>query len=249
MNILLAEDEKDLSRALVAVLEHNGYTVTPVYDGEAAVEAAKEDAFDCMVFDIMMPKMDGITALGIIRNSGDMTPVLLLTAKSEMNDKVSGLDAGADDYLTKPFVMVELLARIRSLTRRSNAYTPKKLTFGSVTLDISGQELVSENSVRLAGMEASLMEFLMLNPNKSFTTEEIYSHVWKIKTDKKESVYQAPNTDGSTGNSTDNSTDISNSTDVVWIYISYLRNKLKSIAADVEIRGQKGGSFILDLIQ
>ncbi len=219
MNILLAEDEKDLSRALVAVLEHKGYKVTPVYDGEAAVEEAKSGAFDCMVLDIMMPKMDGITALTIMRESGDTTPVLMLTAKSEMNDKVAGLDAGADDYLTKPFVMVELLARIRSLTRRSGEYTPKKLSFGSVTLDISGQELISENSVRLAGMEANLMEFLMMNPNKSFTTEEIFSHVWK---------------------------DAEEGPDVVWIYISYLRNKLRSIVADVEINGEKGGSFILE---
>lgn len=219
MNILLAEDEKDLSRALVAVLEHNGYKVTAVYDGEAAVEEAKSGAFDCMVLDIMMPKMDGITALTIMRESGDTTPVLMLTAKSEMNDKVAGLDAGADDYLTKPFVMVELLARIRSLTRRSGEYTPKKLSFGSVTLDISGQELISENSVRLAGMEANLMEFLMMNPNKSFTTEEIFSHVWK---------------------------DAEEGPDVVWIYISYLRNKLRSIVADVEINGDKGGSFILE---
>ncbi|MCR5226410.1 MAG: response regulator transcription factor [Eubacterium sp.] len=219
MNILLAEDEKDLSRALVAVLEHKGYKVTPVYDGEAAVEEAKSGAFDCMVLDIMMPKMDGITALTIMRESGDTTPVLMLTAKSEMNDKVAGLDAGADDYLTKPFVMVELLARIRSLTRRSGEYTPKKLSFGSVTLDISGQELISENSVRLAGMEANLMEFLMMNPNKTFTTEEIFSHVWK---------------------------DAEEGPDVVWIYISYLRNKLRSIVADVEINGEKGGSFILE---
>lgn len=218
MNILLAEDEKDLSRALTAVLQHNGYKVTAVYDGEAAVEEAKTSAFDCMIFDIMMPKMDGITALGIIRDSGDMTPVLLLTAKSEMDDKVAGLDAGADDYLTKPFAMVELLARIRSLTRRKNDYTPKKLTFGTVTLDINGQELVSENSVRLAGMESSLMEFFMLNPNKSFTTEEIYSHVWK---------------------------DQDAGPDIVWVYISYLRNKLMSIAGDVEIVGEQGGEFSL----
>ena len=218
MNILLAEDEKDLSRALTAVLQHNGYNVTAVYDGEAAVEEAKTSAFDCMIFDIMMPKMDGITALGIIRDSGDMTPVLLLTAKSEMDDKVAGLDAGADDYLTKPFAMVELLARIRSLTRRKNDYTPKKLTFGTVTLDINGQELVSENSVRLAGMESSLMEFFMLNPNKSFTTEEIYSHVWK---------------------------DQDAGPDIVWVYISYLRNKLMSIAGDVEIVGEQGGEFSL----
>ena len=218
MNILLAEDEKDLSRALSAVLTHNGYEVTAVYDGEMAVEAAKSGAFDCMIFDIMMPKMDGITALGIIRDSGDVTPVLLLTAKAEMDDKVTGLDAGADDYLTKPFVMAELLARIRSLTRRGGEYKPKKITFGTVTLDISGQELISENSVRLAGMEASLMEFFMMNPEKSFTTEEIFSRVWK---------------------------DEQADPGVVWIYISYLRNKLRSISANIRIDGEEGGEFVL----
>ena len=218
MNILLAEDEKDLSRALVAVLEHNGYTVTAVYDGEAAVEEAKEKAFSCMIFDIMMPKLDGVSALKIIRESGDRTPTIFLTAKSEMDDKVTGLDAGADDYLTKPFAMVELLARIRSLTRRSGEYSPRKLSFGSVTLNVSELELVSENSVRLAGMEASLMEFFMMNPDKSFTTEEIYSHVWK---------------DEETG------------PEIVWLYISYLRNKLRSISGDVIIEGEQGGDFKL----
>lgn len=218
MNILLAEDERDLSRALVAVLEHNGYSVTAVYDGEAAVDEAKKKAFDCMVFDIMMPKMNGIDALKIIRESGDMTPALFLTAKAELDDKVTGLDAGADDYLTKPFAMVELLARIRSLTRRSGEYSPKKLSFGSVTLDITGQELISENSVRLAGMEASLMEFFMMNPDKDFTTSEIYSHVWN---------------EDEAGE------------DVVWVYISYLRNKLRSISGDIVIEGEQGGSFSL----
>ena len=218
MNILLAEDERDLSRALVAVLEHNGYSVTAVYDGKAAVDEAKKKAFDCMVFDIMMPKMNGIDALKIIRESGDMTPALFLTAKAELDDKVTGLDAGADDYLTKPFAMVELLARIRSLTRRSGEYSPKKLSFGSVTLDITGQELISENSVRLAGMEASLMEFFMMNPDKDFTTSEIYSHVWN---------------EDEAGE------------DVVWVYISYLRNKLRSISGDIVIEGEQGGSFCL----
>ena len=220
MRLLLAEDEKELSNALVAVLKHSNYSVDAVYDGADALSYGLCENYDGIILDIMMPKMDGITALTILRESGDTTPVLLLTAKSEMNDKVTGLDAGADDYLTKPFVMVELLARIRSLTRRRGEYAPKKLTFGSVTLDVSGQELVSENSVRLAGMEASLMEFLMMNPNKSFTTEEIYSHVWK---------------------------ESGEGLDVVWIYISYLRNKLRSIVADVEITGEKGGSFTLEL--
>lgn len=222
MDILLAEDEKDLSRALVAVLEHNGYKVNAVYDGEQAVDAAKTGAYDCMIFDIMMPKMDGITALGIIRDSGDTTPVIMLTAKAEMDDKVTGLDAGADDYLTKPFVMAELMARIRSLTRRRGDYNPKLLKYGSVTFDVSGLELVSENSVRLAGMEAALMEFFMMNPGKSFTTEEIYSHVWKNE---------------------------EAGTDIVWIYISYLRNKLRSIAADIELVGEKDGEFMLTMTE
>ncbi|MBE5872671.1 MAG: response regulator transcription factor [Lachnospiraceae bacterium] len=218
MKILLAEDEKDLARALTAVLEHNQYEVTAVCDGLEAVEAAKSTAYDCMIFDIMMPKMDGITALQQIREAGDVTPALFLTAKAEMDDKVIGLDAGADDYLTKPFAMVELLARIRSLTRRKGEYTPKKLSFGSVTLDVTGQELVSENSVRLAGMESNLMEFFMRNPNKSFTMEEIHAHVWK---DSAETV------------------------DVVWVYISYLRNKLKSIAGNICIEGKPDGTFKL----
>ena len=162
--------------------------------------------------------VDGITALELIRKAGDVTPALFLTAKAEMDDKVTGLDAGADDYLTKPFAMVELLARIRSLTRRKGEYTPKKLSLGSVTLDVTGQELVSENSVRLGGMESNLMEFFMRNPNKSFTMEEIYSHVWK---------------------------DTDEDVDVVWVYISYLRNKLKSIAGDIRIEGEQGGTFML----
>lgn len=218
MRILLAEDEKDLSRALVAVLSHEKYEVTAVYDGVAAVEAATEGAFDCMIFDIMMPRLDGIQALTQIRAAGNNTPALFLTAKAETDDKVIGLDAGADDYLTKPFQMRELLARVRSLTRRNAGFTPQTLSFGSVTLDVSGQELISENSVRLAGMESTLMEFFMLNPNKSLTTEEIYNHVWK---------------------------DTDQTTDVVWLYVSYLRNKLKSISADIFIEGEKDGSFTL----
>ncbi len=220
MNILLAEDEKDLSRALVAVLEHNGYEVTAVYDGEAAVQEAKEKAFSCMIFDIMMPKLDGVSALKQLRQSGDRTPALFLTAKAEMDDKVTGLDAGADDYLTKPFAMVELLARLRSLTRRSGEYTPKKLKFGTVTLDVSELELVSENSVRLAGMEANLMEFFMMNPEKSLSTEEIYSHVWKNEEAGPE---------------------------IVWLYVSYLRNKLRSISGDVFIEGEQGGDYKLTM--
>lgn len=125
MKILLAEDEKDMSAALVAILTHSGYEVDPVYDGEAAVQMAQRHSYDCMVFDIMMPKLDGVQALQQIRDGGDVTPVIMLTAKSEVADRINGLDAGADDYLTKPFAMAELLARLRAMTRRSTAFTPQ----------------------------------------------------------------------------------------------------------------------------
>ncbi len=221
MKLLLAEDESELARALIAVLSHSGYEVDAVENGEDAVAKAKEDVYDCMIFDIMMPKMDGITALKEIRNSGNVSPVIFLTAKSEIDDRISGLDAGADDYLTKPFAMGELLARIRSMTRRAGSYTPTKLVFGKVSLNIEEQELSYQNSIRLSGREAKLMEFLMLNPEKELSTLEIYHHVWDDDRDK----------------------DIG----VVWVYISFLKNKLRSIGADIDIEGEEGKSFQLKI--
>ena len=219
MRVLLAEDEKALSRAVATVLEvKGGYDVDAVYDGEAAVEAARQHAYDVCVFDIMMPKMDGITALEILRREGNTTPVLMLTAKAELDDRVRGLDAGADDYLSKPFQMAELLARLRSLTRRAGTYTPKSIQAGNVTLDVEQQELRSETSIRLAKKEARLMEFLMANQDKDLTVDEILGHVW-----------------------VDEEADLT----VVWVYISYLKNKLEAIAADMTVRGGKEGPFRL----
>ena len=219
MRVLLAEDEKALSRAVATVLEvKGGYDVDAVYDGEAAVEAARQHAYDVCVFDIMMPKMDGITALEILRREGNTTPVLMLTAKAELDDRVRGLDAGADDYLSKPFQMAELLARLRSLTRRAGTYTPKSIQAGNVTLDVEQQELRSETSIRLAKKEARLMEFLMANQDKDLTVDEIRGHVW-----------------------VDEEADLT----VVWVYISYLKNKLEAIAADMTVRGGKEGPFRL----
>ena len=222
MRILLAEDEKDLSRALTAILQHSKYAVDAVYNGRQAVEMSRNNAYDAMIFDIMMPEMDGIEALRQIRSESNYTPVLLLTAKSEIEDRISGLDAGADDYLTKPFAMDELLARIRSMTRRNTSYTPKKLSMGSVVLDTEEQEISRENSIRLAGKETKLMEYLMLNPEKELSTQDIFSHVW--------------------GNE-------SSDTKVVWVYISFLRNKLQSINADIEITGIENGSYVLQPIE
>ncbi|MCR5586679.1 MAG: response regulator transcription factor, partial [Lachnospiraceae bacterium] len=171
MRLLLAEDEKELSRALVAVLNHEGYDVDPVYDGEEAVEKGRNGIYDCMILDIMMPKKDGVSALKEMRAAGNVTPALFLTAKSEVDDRVVGLDAGADDYIAKPFAMKELVARIRSLTRRAGSYTPKEIKFGSVTLDTEEQAIYSENSIRLAKKESRLMELFMLNADKELSTE------------------------------------------------------------------------------
>ena len=220
MKLLLAEDEEDLSRALVAVLTHSGYETDAVFDGEAALQKALQNSYDCMIFDIMMPKMDGIEALKQLRSHGNVTPVIMLTAKSEIDDRITGLDAGADDYLTKPFAMGELLARIRSQTRRSDSYTPRQLNVGSVTLNTAEQELSSRNSIRLASKEAKMMEFFMLNPEKDLTTQELLEHVWKDTPDAEP--------------------------ELVWMYISYLRNKLDAIEADLRITGNRGGSYRLE---
>ena len=221
MKILLAEDEKQLSNALVAVLKHDGFEVDPVYDGEEAVNKTNLSVYDIYIFDIMMPKKDGITALKEIRAKGDITPALFLTAKSELDDRITGLDAGADDYLTKPFAMKELLARIHSITRRINSYNQTEIHFGSVTLNTEEQELKSQNSVRLAKKEAKLMEFFMLNPNKEINTDEILNHVW----------HDEENVDKG----------------IVWVYVSYLKSKLHSIAANLEINGENGGSYTLSI--
>ena len=221
VKLLLAEDEKELSRALQAILAHEGYKVDPAYDGEEAASLINENVYDAAVLDIMMPKKDGISVLKEMRARGDVTPVLMLTAKAEIENRVDGLDAGADDYLTKPFAMKELLARIRSMTRRREQYTPNKLTFGNTVFDTTTLELSSVNSIRLANKEAELLEFLIVNANKSLSTETIFEHVWSDDKDADK--------------------------EIVWVYISFLRKKLASVNADSSIEGEKDGSFVLKL--
>lgn len=217
MKILIAEDEPQLSRVLVAAMTHAGYDVDAVLNGKEAVELAQKNSYDVIILDIMMPVMDGITALKKIRASGDKTYILMLTAKAEVDDRVTGLDSGADDYLTKPFSLKELLARLRSKERREDEFTPTELEFGDLSLDTEEQELVSHNSIRLNNKETQLMNYLMLNKDKELSTEDIFNHVWKNE---------------------DNVTD-----EIVWVYISYLRRKLESIQSKVQILGEKGGSF------
>lgn len=223
MRILLAEDEHDMSAALTAILNHSGYNVDAVYDGRAAVEKAQENTYDCMIFDVMMPKMDGVDALKYLRSRGNVTPAIMLTAKSEIDDRITGLDAGADDYLTKPFAVGELLARIRAMERRAEQFTPTKLSVGVVALDVEEQELSCKNSIRLNNKETKMMSFFMLNVGKTLSTDIIFSHVWKDETDVDETI--------------------------VWIYVSYLREKLESIHADIKIVGDKGKEFVLTEIE
>ena len=220
MKILLAEDEVGLSKAYAQVLIMQGYEVEQVYDGKAALESANSGTYDLMIFDVMMPKMSGFEVLKALREAGNTTYVIMLTAMSELDDKIEGLELGADEYLTKPIPLKELVARIRSLERRiDTSYNENVLTFGSVKLNVSQQELSAKNSIILAGKETKLMEVLMLNKNKKLSTEYIYNHVWS-KDDDSDAGY-------------------------VWIYISYLKQKLKAINANVDILGEEDREFEL----
>lgn len=219
MKILLAEDEPQLNRVVTAALESVKYQVDSVFNGQEAVEAAEKNAYDVMILDIMMPIMDGITALKKIRESGNKTYVIMLTAKAEIDDKVIGLESGADDYLTKPFSLKELIARLRSMERRVDDFSTGKIQYDDLELDASEQELVAHNSIRLANKETELLQYFLLNPEKEITTEEIINHIWKDDKDA--------------------------NAEVVWLYVSYLRQKLISIQSEVKILGDKGGSFKL----
>ena len=178
MRLLLAEDEQALSKALKAILERNNYSVDAVYDGQEALEYLEADNYDGVILDIMMPKVDGITVLQKLRQKGNRIPVLLLTAKSEVDDKVQGLDAGANDYLTKPFNSRELLARIRAMTRNQSAQINSQLKIGNVTLDQSSYELSTvSGSYRLANKEFQMMEMLMSNPKKLISAERFMEKI------------------------------------------------------------------------
>ena len=215
MKILVAEDEIQMNRVLTTALTHEGYDVDSVYDGQAAIDMANENAYDVMVMDIMMPVKSGIEAVQEIRQTGNQSHIIMLTAMAEVDDRVTGLDAGADDYLTKPFSLKELLARLRSMSRRVDTnFTSNILTVGTVTLNVGEQELVSQNTIRLAGKESKMLEFFMLNAGKKLSTDQIFNHVWANDKDDPE---------------------IDNG--YVFIYVSYLRQKLKSIGANVVIEG------------
>lgn len=222
MRLLLAEDEKELSEALVVILKHNNYSVDAVFNGEDALAYLESQDYDGAILDIMMPKMDGITVLQKIRAQGNAVPVLMLTAKSGVDDRVNGLDNGADDYLGKPFVMKELLARIRAITRRKSEMTSPVLSCGNISLNRAAFELISEKgTIRLANKEFQMMEMLMVNPGQIISTERFMEKVWGY----------------------DSETEIN----VVWVYISYLRKKLAGLNADIEIKVTRNQGYSLEV--
>lgn len=221
MRILLAEDERSLSRAVTALLERSKYSVDAVYDGEEALAYLETGNYDAVILDIMMPKVDGLTVLRRLRESGNLIPVLMLTAKSEVSDKVLGLDSGANDYLTKPFATAELMARIRAMTRSQSSQTDSRLTFGNITLDQATYELSSPfGSFRLANREFQMMEMLLRNPRQIIPSERFLERIWGYESDVELGV--------------------------VWAYISYLRKKLTALHADIQIRAARNVGYSLE---
>ena len=224
MRLLLAEDEQDLSKALCAILKHNNYSVDAVYDGQDALDYGLSENYDGIILDIMMPKKNGIEVLTELRKSGVDTPVLILTAKGEVDDRILGLDSGADDYLTKPFAMGELLARIRAITRRKADFTPNLLSSGNLSLNRETFELsVEDESIRLGNKEFQMMEMLMSNPGRLISTEQFMEKIWGYETEAE--------------------------INVVWVYISYLRKKLASLKANLEIKAVRGVGYTLEEIK
>ncbi len=221
MRILMVEDEKDLSKAVCMVLKHNGYSVDAVYNGLDAYESANTGNYDAMILDIMLPKMDGISVLRKIRADGNKIPILILTAKTQLEYKVVGLDSGADDYLTKPFEMKELLARIRAITRRQIQADDNTLTFENMTLDRATCVLSTEQGeVKLVNKEFQMMEMLMSYPHKVISTENFMEKIWGF--------------------------DSESEINVVWVYISYIRRKLKQIGAKVQIKASRNLGYSLE---
>lgn len=221
MRILLAEDEKELSNALTAILKHNHYSVDAVYNGEDALNYGLSENYDVLILDIMMPKMSGLQVLEKLREQGISTPVLMLTAKTEVEDRILGLDTGADDYLGKPFAMGELLARIRAISRRKEKYTPNIITFGDIKLNKETYELSKgKDLIRLSNKEFQMFEMLLNNPKKLISSEEFMDRIWGYDTEA----------------------DIS----VVWVYISYLRKKLETLNSRIKIKAVRGLGYTLE---
>ncbi len=221
MRILVAEDDGRLLRSLVHILQANHFSADGVGNGLDALEYASSGGYDALVLDIMMPGLDGIEVLRRLRSRGITTPALFLTARAEVQHRVEGLDAGADDYLPKPFATEELLARLRAMLRRKDVFQPDLISFGGVTLNRSTYELSSNGKTApLSGKEFQLLEMLMLNPRIVMTTDQLITKIWGW--------------------------DASVDTSVVWVHLSNLRKKLAALQVPVRIRFIRGAGYVLE---
>lgn len=224
MKLLYAEDEKSMSEAVVDILTYHKYIVDAVYDGEEALDYALAESYDGIILDIMMPKKDGFEVLKTLRQKGINTPVLLLTAKSEVEDRIAGLDMGADDYLPKPFAMGELLARVRAMLRRKETFTPDILKCGNISLNMQSYELSNgKQAFVLPKLEYQLIEIFMLNRGIYLSSEDLLVKVWGYDTDAELGT--------------------------VWVYISYLRKRLAALDANVAITAKRNVGYTLEVVQ
>ncbi|MBR3133229.1 MAG: response regulator transcription factor [Clostridia bacterium] len=216
--ILIAEDEKELGKAIKAILQYSDYDVTVTTNGQEALDKTLNDSFDAIIMDIMMPVMDGITALKEMRKNGVNTPIILLTAKAQVDDKVEGLDSGANDYLTKPFNKKELLARIRAVTRINNS-NKEKFKVGNIMFDKENSKISSETSeFNLNNKECEIMEMLIKNQERNISYNEIVKRVWKTEEMEESSVN---------------------------MYMSYLQDKFQALNANIEINKENG--YVLEM--
>ncbi len=221
MRILLCEDERELSDALSAILKHSNYSVDTVYNGNDAVEYLETELYDCAILDVMMPGMDGFEVLRTVRGQGIGTPIIMLTARSDVDDKVKGLDLGADDYLSKPFSTKELLARVRAMTRRRSELTENTLTFGDISLDRSTCQLSGPDGIiRLGSKEYQMLEMLMINPGSVVSVDKFMEKIWGYDSDTE--------------------------LNVVWVNVSYLRRRLASVGSTVQVRAKRNLGYVLE---
>jgi len=224
MRVLIAEDEMEIAKAMKVMLEHSKYCVDVVYNGQDAFTYITTIDYDGIVLDIMMPEMDGLEVLKKIRKEGITTPVMFLTAKGELEDRVTGLNAGADDYLSKPFAGREFVARMKALTRRNQGFVSVILKSGNTELDCNKYELKNgETGIRLNNKEYQMMELFMEHPHHIFSTEHLYEKIWELDTET--------------------------NLDVIWTYIGFLRKKLRTIGSDIEIRTIRGAGYSLEEIK
>lgn len=221
MRLLIADDERDIADAIGIIMKYSGFECDVVYDGLAAYEMTKKNVYDCMIFDIMMPQLDGISLVSKLRNDGDVTPILLLTAKAEVEDRIEGINVGADDYLAKPFDKGELSARINGLIRRNRSYASKNITLGNTRLNVEGLELVNlDHSLRLSSKEVEVLSLLMTHSGKIIDEKLLIEKVWE------DNDY----TEGA-----------------ITLYIGYLKNKLEAIQSNLHIVSEESGHRLVEI--